>query len=198
MPHPIPPACHAALFFSIFFLIPPVYATRPFLSSQGNGFISSDRLPALISALPQYNLPPLEALRTQLDPERTSLIIWDRFQQTLLRFHPATASSHAEIDPPLEFGQTAIGDPAAGAIGDPAASAIAAAAHNPPAALALLHYNGLGAAGHAHKRALREVAVRPGAGRGHPSATGGLAAVVQTRWKDALVTWEGDEPPSIN
>ena len=198
MPHPIPPACHAALFFSIFFLIPPVYATRPFLSSQGNGFISSDRLPALISALPQYNLPPLEALRTQLDPERTSLIICDRFQQTLLRFLPATASSHAESDPPLEGGQTAIGDPAAGAIGDPAASAIAAAAHNPPAALALLHYNGLGAAGHAHKRALREVAVRPGAGRGHPSATGGLAAGGQTRWKDALVTWEGDEPPSIN
>ena len=143
-------------------------------------------------------MPPLEALRTQLDPERTSLIIWDRFQQTLLRFHPTTASSHAEIDPPLEGGQTAIGDPAASAIGDPAASAIAAAAHHLPAALALLHYNGLGAAGHAHKRALREVAVRPGAGRGHPSATGGLAAVVQTRWKDALVTWEGDEPPSIN
>lgn len=50
-----------------------------------------------------------------------------------------------------------------------------------PSAFELYHYNGLGSAGHAHKRALRVLTVDPSATRGQPLACDGLGAVIQTR-----------------
>ena len=71
-----------------------------------------------------------------------------------------------------------------------------AAAPAAPSPLELYHYNGLGARGHESKRALRKIDVAPGARPVGP-APQGLAAIVATRWKDALVTHDGP-PPSIN
>jgi len=41
------------------------------------------------------------------------------------------------------------------------------------------------------------VRAEPGAARNQPMEAQGLAACVQTRWKDARVTFDGP-PPSIN
>ena len=75
-----------------------------------------------------------------------------------------------------------------------AAAGAAAVAPAPP--LQLLHYNGLAGRGHTGK-GLRAVRVEPGAARGAPMENQGLAACIQTRWKDAFVTYDGP-PPSIN
>ena len=104
----------------------------------------------------------------------------------------------------------------------------------------LLHYNGLGSQGHAHKRALRSIRLEPGvcllqhpcflirlwrtplngqgqpvpnmagtapasppvpnmagAAQGQPLARDGLPPILQTRWKDAAISWGGNAP-SIN
>jgi len=138
--------------------------------SEGNGFISAEHLPSLSASLPEWSTPPLEELRAVLDPEGTSLLVWDTFLQVMRPLHP-------------EF-----------------ASAMAAQPHKeglPPKVFSLLHYNGLASAGHAHKRALRHVTVRTGEARGQPMADAGLAAVLQTRWKDASIGWHGTAP-SIN
>jgi hypothetical protein len=66
----------------------------------------------------------------------------------------------------------------------------------PDAPLELLYFNGLTGRGHEGK-GLRAVRVEPGAARGQPMATQGLAACLQTRWKDGLVSYDGP-PPSIN
>ncbi|KAL1495180.1 hypothetical protein AB1Y20_017045 [Prymnesium parvum] len=142
---------------------------------EGNGFISAEHLPTVMGALPQWHLPSVEELRPLLDPDGTSMLIWDRFLRELLPLHPEAAAALA-------------------------AQQQAGAAADEPRSFELLHYNGLSGAGHAHKRALRAVAVRCGGARGQPVAGGSnesLAAVIQTRWKDASVSWEGP-PPSIN
>ena len=46
-------------------------------------------------------------------------------------------------------------------------------------------------------KGLRAVRAEPGAARNQPMEAQGLAACVQTRWKDARVTFDGP-PPSIN
>ena len=135
------------------------------LDQEGNGFVSGEHLGTLVAALPQWQTPPLDELRTQLDPEGTSLILWDHFQRIMMPLHPDAATLPAE----------------------PAA---------PAASLELYHYNGLGARGHENKRALRKLHVEP-AKRPVGPAPQGLAAIIATRWKDALVTHEGP-PPSIN
>jgi hypothetical protein len=60
-------------------------------ASQGNGFISSEHLPTLINGLPQWQCPPVEELRKTLDPDQTSLILWDSFQRTVMPMHPQIA-----------------------------------------------------------------------------------------------------------
>lgn len=49
---------------------------------EGNGFISAEHLPSVMNALPQFRLPVIEELRSQLDPEGTSMLIWDRCDST--------------------------------------------------------------------------------------------------------------------
>ncbi len=132
---------------------------------EGNGFVSGEHLGTLVAALPQWQTPPVEELRGQLDPEGTSLVLWDNFQRIMMPLHPEAAALPAE-------------------------------AAAPTAPLELYHYNGLGAKGHENKRALRKVQVEPGKRPVGP-APQGLAAIIDTRWKDALVTHEGP-PPSIN
>ena len=139
---------------------------------EGNGFISAEHLPTLIAALPQWQPPPIEELRTKLDPDGTSLLVWDAFQRVMMPLHPTAAEL-------LQAG---------GGAAQPAAAA--------SAAIELYHYNGLGAKGHAHKRALRRLEVQPGARPPGPPLQG-LAAIIATRWKDPVVAHEGP-PPSIN
>jgi len=62
---------------------------------EGNGFISGEHLPTLIAALPQWATPPLEELRKQIDPEGTSLILWDAFQRVMMPLHPAANAANA-------------------------------------------------------------------------------------------------------
>ena len=140
--------------------------------TEGNGFISAEHVAALAAALPEWATPPAEQLQRDLDPEGTSLVVWDRFRTVMLPLHPHAAELAARAD-------------AAGAAAGPLP---------PPATLTLLHYNGLASTGHAHKRALRVVRVTPGDARGQPMSTDGLAACVLTRWTDAAVSWEGAAP----
>ena len=152
---------------------------------EGNGFISSEHLPTLISGLPQWNAPPIEELRTQLDPDRTSLILYDAFQKVMMPLHPL-AAEHFRMQAEQEKAQQE-------------AQGFSAPARSQRGALrpmAMYHYNGLGGGGHSHKRALRLVEVTPGGAAGQP-ASEGLASCIATRWKDALVTHEGPAP-SIN
>ena len=136
--------------------------------NEGNGFIAADKLPSLVSALPQWRTPPVEELQRLLDPDGTSLVLWDSFQRVMMPLHPS-AAEHA---------------------------AAPAAPGAPAAPLELYHYNGLGAKGHESKRALRRVEVEPGKRPVGP-APQGLAAIIATRWQNALVCHEGP-PPSIN
>ena len=56
------------------------------------------------------------------------------------------------------------------------------AATNDAREFELLHYNGLGSAGHAHKRALRPIAMSVGgSAMGQSFGSEGLGAVLQTR-----------------
>jgi hypothetical protein len=135
---------------------------------EGNGFISSEHLPTVLASLPQWQTPPADEVRAKMDPDSTSLIIWDAFQRVMMPLHPRVAEL-----------QQAGND-----------------THAAPSSIELYHYNGLGAAGHAHKRALKRLDVQPGARPVGP-APQGLAAIIATRWKDALVSHEG-APPSIN
>ena len=149
---------------------------------EGNGFISSEHLATLITSLPQWKAPPLEDLRLQLDPERSSLILWDVFQRVMLPLHPTYQAKAAELTNAAGGGAAAGGDATAAGGGS----------------YRLYHYNGLAARGHAHKRALRLLEVVPGGAKGQPGAQGqGLSACIATRWKDAMITFEGPEP-SIN
>ena len=146
---------------------------------EGNGFISSEHLETLVRSLPQWVTPPLDELRLQLDPERSSLILWDAFQRVMTPLHPKAAEAAAAGGG---------GGGGGGAGGDSARRA----PHR------LYHYNGLAARGHAHKRALRLLEVTPNSAAGQPAfGGGGLASCIATRWKDAAVTYEGPEP-SIN
>ena len=138
--------------------------------TEGNGFISAEHLPSLASSLPQWSLPPVDDLRRQVDPDGTSLLVWDRFQAVLMPLHPDAAEAMRQKE---------------------------VTADAPAQTFELLHYNGLGTAGHAHKRALRTLAVTPGVARGHPNDSCGIAAVLQTRWKDSAIAFDGP-PPSIN
>ncbi len=63
---------------------------------EGNGFISAEHLPTLISSLPQWQCPPLDELQTRLDPDRLSLIMWDAFQRVMMPLHPL-AKEHIEL-----------------------------------------------------------------------------------------------------
>lgn len=139
---------------------------------EGNGFIAADKLSSLISSLPELNPPPFEQLRRDLDPEEISLVTWDRFRAVVLPLHRQAA--------PLLAPQS---DAAL------AAGAAAAAAHAPGATLELLYFNGLTGRGHAGK-GLRAVRAEPGAARGQPMSSQGLAACVQTRWKGSMVKHE--------
>lgn len=49
----------------------------------------------MIAALPQWATPPLEELRKQIDPEGTSLILWDAFQRVMMPLHPAANAANA-------------------------------------------------------------------------------------------------------
>ena len=113
-----------------------------------------------MAALPQWNLPSVEKLRALLDPDGTSLLVWDLFQQVVLPLHPDAAEA---LRRQRESGVTS----------DEART------------FELLHYNGLGSAGHAHKRALRPVTMSPGVAKGHSVGHDGLAAVLQTRCASA-------------
>ena len=55
---------------------------------EGNGFISAEHLPTLTAALPQWSFPPMEQLRSQLDPDGTSLLVWDTFLEASPPPHP--------------------------------------------------------------------------------------------------------------
>ena len=147
---------------------------------EGNGFISADRLSALVASLPEVDPPPLDELKRSLDPEEISLITWERFRAALLPRHRQAA---ALLGPQADAAAVAAAD-------------AAAAAHDPAATLELLYFNGLTGRGHAGK-GLRAVRAEPGAARNQPLEAQGLAACVQTRWKDARVTFDGP-PPSIN
>ncbi len=137
--------------------------------TEDAGFISAERLPALLSALPGWGALDTTLLQKELDPEGTSLIVWDAFLKSMLPRGPSKGVATSE---PLA--KSAKAEP-----------------------LVLYHYNGLAAAGHEHKGALRVVSVERGENRGVSNEQAGLAAVLQTRWKDARVTWEG-VAPSIN
>lgn len=123
----------------------------------------------------------MEELRRNLDPEEISLVTWERFRAVVLPLHRQAASL--------------LGPQSDAAVAVAAADA-AAAAHDPTATLELLYFNGLTGRGHAGK-GLRAVRAAPGAARNQPIDAQGLAACVQTRWKDARVTFDGP-PPSIN
>ena len=58
---------------------------------EGNGFISSEHLPTLVAGLPDWQCPPVEELRAQLDPDRSQLIVWDTFQRVMMPLHPQAA-----------------------------------------------------------------------------------------------------------
>ena len=154
--------------------------------SEGNGFISSEHLQTLVTSLPEWQCPPLEDLRAQLDPDKCSLIVWDAFQRVMMPLHPG-AAEHIRLQREQEEAQ----QKAQGF------SAPASHQRGASAPMVLFHYNGLGAKGHENKRALRKLDVLPGGAAGQPSSTEGLASCICTRWKDALVSYEGP-PPSIN
>jgi hypothetical protein len=157
---------------------------RPsFTPLSGNGFISSEHLPTLVSSLPQWVCPPVDELRAQLDPERSSLIVWDTFQRVMMPLHPE-AAEHTRLQKEQEQQQQQVLGFSAAAKDQPGAQAMQT----------MYHYNGLGARGHAHKRALRRLEVTPGALAGQPASTEGLASVIATRWKNARVAYEGPEP----
>ena len=48
---------------------------------EGAGLISGEHLSTVMAALPQWNLPDVEELRPQLDPDSTSMLVWDRFEE---------------------------------------------------------------------------------------------------------------------
>ena len=146
---------------------------------EGNGFIAADKLSSLISSLPELDPPPFDELKRNLDPEEISLITWERFRAVVLPLHRQAASL--------------LGPQSDAAV---AAADAVAAAHDPAATLELFYFNGLTGRGHAGK-GLRAVRAEPGAARNQPMDSQGLAACVQTRWKDARVTFDGP-PPSIN
>ena len=153
---------------------------------EGNGFISAEHLQTLITSLPQWQCPPLDELRNQLDPDGLSLIMWDAFQRVMMPLHPV-AREHVQKQAAQEAAQQV-------------EQGFSAPARDQPGlakAMSLYHYNGLGGGGHSHKRALRLVEVTPGGAAGQPAAGEGLASCIATRWKDAKVTHEGP-PPSIN
>lgn len=137
------------------------------LDSDGLGFIGADKIEPLLAALPEWEAAA-DVLRSQVDD---GILLWDTFQRVMLPLHPAAAAQREKAE---------------GAEAQPAA-----------AELALYHYNGLRSAGHAHKQCLRSILLRPGAASGQPQEQHGLAACLQTRWKNAAITWEGS-PPSIN
>ena len=152
---------------------------------EGNGFISSEHLPTLVAGLPDWQCPPVEELRTQLDPDRSQLIVWDTFQRVMMPLHPQ-AAEHVRAQAEQERAQQA----------ELGFSAPARSQPGTANTMTMYHFNGLGGGGHAHKRALRRVTVTPGGAAGQPAAEG-LAACIATRWKDALVTHDGPAP-SIN
>jgi hypothetical protein len=154
--------------------------------SEGNGFISGEHLQTLVSSLPEWQCPSVEELRGQLDPDRCSLIVWDTFQRVMMPLHPRVAE-HIELQRRQEQEQQQSHGFSAKASSQPGV--------NKP--MVLYHYNGLGAKGHENKRALRKIDVLAGGAAGQPSQSDGLASCICTRWKDALVTYEGP-PPSIN
>ena len=152
---------------------------------EGNGFISGEHLPTLIASLPEWKCPPVEELRAQLDPDKCSLIVWDAFQRVMMPLHP-TAAEHVRLQKQQEAEQQAA----------QGFSAAASQQRGTASAFVMYHYNGLGAKGHESKRALRRLDVLPSGAAGQPAGEG-LSACICTRWKDALVTYEGP-PPSIN
>ena len=199
---------------------------------EGNGFVSGEHLPTLVAGLPQWQTPPLEELRSLIDPDGTSLLVWEAFHRVMMqylggrsyfvtrravltmtgafdRYHPEVVSGRVQV------GKTGPGGPAAGSSAETATARAVREDEELQAALALsmaptpaepaavpeglchtlFHYNGLAAAGHTHKRALRSVQVRP-AGGGQSEGTG-LAAVLLTRWKGGHISYDGP-PPSIN
>jgi len=180
------------------------------------GFIAADRLRELLSSLGDEfgELPSEDELRKQMDPDGLSLITWDAFQRHLKPRHPAAIQAAAAAAAAARMAEAAGGEAAqaarevaAAAVGASAAEeaaraaaqleashAAAAAAAASGGALTLYHYNGLATRGHEHKRVLSELKVTPGAARGMPVDSRGIAAVVRTRWHDASVEWEGQEP----
>ena len=85
---------------------------RACVLSQGNGFISSEHLPSLVQSLPQWETPPLDELRGLVDPERSSLIVWDTFQRVMLPLHP-TVGEHVRLQAEQERAQHFADDAAA-------------------------------------------------------------------------------------
>ena len=138
---------------------------------EGNGFISSEHLPTLVASLPQWQCPPIEELRSTLDPDKCSLIVWDSFQRVMMPLHP-DAAEHVKLQRQQEEAQQQAQGFSASASNQRGANS----------AFVMYHYNGLGARGHESKRALRKLDVLPSGGAGQP-AVEGLAACIATRWK---------------